>query len=113
MDGARKDRAAAIAALNDIFRTTFTGGRVLVTSGVEALPSDVKAMALRKVATFNDFTVGNNPYGEHDFGAFDLAGRRFFWKIDYYDRSLEYGSEDPSDPDVTRRVLTIMLAEDY
>ena len=110
---ARRDRAAAIAALNDAFRSTFSGGSVYMTAGVDALPSDVKAMALRKVATFTAFTPENDPHGEHDFGAFDLAGRKFFWKIDLYDPSMEYGSEDPSDPERTRQVLTLMLAEEY
>jgi hypothetical protein len=73
----------------------------------------VQAMALRRVATFDDFMPENDPYGEHDFGAFDLAGRRFFWKIDQYDKNLEFGSSDPSDPEQTTRVLTLMLAEDY
>lgn len=110
---ARDGRAAVIAGLNDKFRSTFTGGRVYATAGVDALPSDVKAMALRKVATFDAFTQDNDPHGERDFGAFDLAGHRFFWKIDYYDTSYQYGSEDPSDASKTRRVLTLMLAEEY
>jgi hypothetical protein len=59
------------------------------------------------------FTNDNDPYGEHDFGAFDVDGARLFWKIDYYDRSLSGGSPDPTDPAVTCRVLTIMLAWEY
>ena len=108
-----EDRTERIRALNDAFRASFEGGRVLLTSGVEALPSDVRAMAIRTVATFSDFNPDNDPHGEHDFGSFEIAGRKFFWKIDYYDCSLKYGSEDPSDPDRTTRVLTIMLAEEY
>ncbi len=107
------DKTAAIRALNDAFRTSLSGGRVLMTAGVDALPSDVKAMAIRKVATFDDFTPDNDPHGEHDFGGFDLAGRKFFWKIDYYDRALEFGSENPADAENTTRVLTLMLAEEY
>lgn len=110
---ARGDRSAVIATLNDRFRSSFAGGSVYITAGVEALPSDVKAMALRKVTTFDAFTAENDPHGEHDFGAFDLAGHRFFWKIDYYDTLYEYGSEDPGDPEITRRVLTLMLADEY
>ncbi len=107
------DKTVAIRALNDAFRTSFSGGRVLMTAGVDALPSDLKAMAVRKVATFTDFTPDNDPHGEHDFGGFDLAGRKFFWKVDYYDRTLEFGSENPADAAKTTRVLTLMLAEEY
>ena len=90
-----------------------TGGRVLMTAGVNALPSDVKAMVIRRVATFSEFTADNDPHGEHDFGNFSLAGRKFFFKIDYFDANMEFGSEDPADPAKTTRVLTIMLAEEY
>ena len=106
-------RTARIRALNDAFRTTFAGGRVMLTASVDALPSDVKAMAIRKVATFAAFDTANDPHGEHDFGSFDLAGHKFFFKVDYYDRRLKFGSDDPADPQKTTRVLTIMLAEDY
>jgi hypothetical protein len=74
--------AERIRELNDRFRTTMTGGRVLMTAGVNALPSDVKAMAIRRVATFSEFTTDNDPHEEHDFGNFELAGRKFFFKID-------------------------------
>jgi Protein of unknown function (DUF3768) len=49
-----------------------------------------------------DFNTNNDPYGEHDFGSFELAGEKFFWKIDYYDSLCEFGSEDPGDPDEVR-----------
>ena len=107
------DKRARIRELNDAFRKTFAGGQVLLTPGINDLPSDVRAMAIRKVATFEAFTGDNDPHGEHDFGSFDLAGQKFFWKLDYYDLTLEGGSEDPSDPKQTARVLTIMLAEEY
>jgi Protein of unknown function (DUF3768) len=105
--------AERIRELNDAFRKTLTGGKVFVTAGVDTLPSDVKAMAIREVATFSAFTPDNDPHGEHDFGNFELAGRKFFWKIDTYDAAMEFGSEDPADSAKTTRVLTIMLAGEY
>ncbi|MEM9501614.1 MAG: DUF3768 domain-containing protein [Pseudomonadota bacterium] len=46
-------------------------------------------------------------------GAFDHDGQRIFWKIDYYGPDIMSGSEDPSDPDATRRVLSIIRASEY
>ena len=105
--------AEKIRELNDRFRTTMTGGRVMMTAGVDALPSDVKAMVIRRVAAFSDFNADNDPHGEHDFGSFTLSNRKFFFKLDYYDSAMEFGSEDPADPAKTTRVLTLMLAEEY
>jgi len=102
-----------IARLNDEFRSTFEGGKVLMTAAVNALPAQIQAAALSAMQTFSAFTEDNDPHGEHDFGSFELAGETFFWKIDYYDETCTYGSEDPCDPDKTTRVLTLMLAKDY
>jgi Protein of unknown function (DUF3768) len=102
-----------IAMLNDAFRRTFSGGRVLMTSGVDELPDMVKAQALCMVSAYSTFTNENDPHGEHDFGRFELCGRRFFWKIDYYDKECAAGSEDPADPEQTTRVMTIMRADEY
>jgi hypothetical protein len=102
-----------IRELNDAFRSTLRGGRAMMTSGVDELPDCVKAEAMVQVAHFSDFTADNDPYGEHDFGSFTLVGRKFFWKIEYYDKEMRYGSENPADPDMTTRVLTIMLACEY
>ena len=102
-----------IRELNDATRRFFTDGRVFVTSGVAALPPEAQAAILERVRTFADFTPDNDPYGEHDFGSFEHGAQTIFWKIDCYDREMNFGSPDPADPSVTTRVLTIMLAEEY
>lgn len=103
-----------IAGLNDLLRTTFLTGRVMLTEGVRALPEATRQDVLTRVRTFTAFTPDNDPHGERDFGAIDVEGAgRVFWKIDYYDPSLTMGSDDPADPRKTVRVLTIMLAEEY
>src|SRR5512134_3580358 len=104
---------STICALNDVFRTTFRGGRVCMSSGVASLPDALRAEILRKVRAFTEFTEENDPYGQHDFGVVDIAEHRVFFKIDYYDALCECGSEDPTNPDVTTRVLTIFFADEY
>ncbi len=108
-------KANSIREQNDTFRKSLDSilGNFTMTAGVSALPSDVRAMALRKVSTFDAWSADNDPHGEHDFGSFELAGHRFFFKIDYYRPSLDVGSDDPADPARTRRVLTLMLTEEY
>ena len=102
-----------IAELNDALRRTFAGGQVVMTAAVAALSDDVRAQVLAKVRSFDKFDAENDPYGEHDFGNFEINGEKFFFKIDYYSPDMEGGSEDPSDPQKTARVLTIMFASDY
>lgn len=103
-----------IAQLNDQFRQAFgIGGRVYQTQGISALPERDQSRIREKVELFKDFNANNDPYGEHDFGAFDHNGEKIFWKIDYYDKSMKKGSEDPADPSQTTRVLTIMLVHEY
>ena len=100
-----------IRELNDQARQTLSGCRVMVTQGIQQL--DRLNAILSAVREFNNFNSSNDPYGEHDFGKIELFSETVFWKFDYYDLALEYGSEDPSDPAVTQRVLTIMLASEY
>jgi hypothetical protein len=110
-----KQSRERIRDLNDAFRKTLDPhlGKLMMTSGVSDLPTDVRAMATREVETFDAFSVDNDPHGEHDFGSFDIAGHKFFFKIDYYDPRLQSGSDDPADAAKTTRVLTLMLAEEY
>jgi hypothetical protein len=99
--------------LNDNFRSTFVGGRVVMTAGVNALPIDTKARVLLAVQSFSNFTTDNDPHGEHDFGSFQIENETYFWKIDYYALDMDGGSEDSADPEKTTRVLTIMRADEY
>ena len=114
MTDEKKSKSEKIAALNDAFRQTFEGGRVVTTSGIAALPGEDYFPILAEVRAFDDFTEDNDPYGEHDFGAFDYEGvGKVFWKIDYYAPDMQHGSEDPTEPAKTVRVLTIMFASEY
>jgi Protein of unknown function (DUF3768) len=102
-----------VRLLNDNFRTTFVGGRVVMTQGVNELPLDTKARVIIAVRSFEQFTPDNDPHGEHDFGAFTVDGESYFFKIDYYALDMVGGSENPADPETTTRVLTIMRADEY
>jgi len=108
------DRTAqSIALLNDQARTTLTNCKIIITQGIDLLGNDAVDCILDLVKRFDDFSERNDPFGEHDFGAIKYEGNTVSWKIDYFDLDLMYHSPDPSDPHVTRRVLTIMLGEEY
>jgi Protein of unknown function (DUF3768) len=120
-----EEKAKRVAALNDAFRLNFfvptfgprlVPGHIVCTRGISALPPETQICIWGEVSNFSAFEEGDDPYGERDFGAFDMPGvpEKIFWKIDYYaDRSCTFGSEDPSDPAQCFRVLTIMLASEY
>ena len=106
-------KTARIRALNDELRQRLIGGMAVITPGVAALGPDAVARIIKTIEVYDDFCHANDPHEEHDFGAFDADGHRIFFKIDYYDSTLTVHSPDPSDPNVTKRVITIMLAEEY
>jgi hypothetical protein len=103
----------AIRELNDQLRQSLRGGVLVMTAGVIALGQARQLKILEAIAKFDRFDEGNDPYGEHDFGALEVEGERLLFKIDYFDQSLSAHSPDPADPSVTKRVLTIMLADEY
>ena len=104
------DRTARIRALNDELRQTLLGGAALITPGVAALGDEAVRRLVQTVALFDDFHHDNDPYQEHDFGAFEAEGHQIFFKIDLYE---EPGVKGTDGEPVVARVLTIMLAEEY
>lgn len=110
-------RAVAIAALNDLFRHSLgmaevfraCPGHVVLTAAVDALTHQDRVKLLKAVRDFSEFKEGNDPYGEHDFGAVG----EYLWKIDYYNRTLDAGAEDPANASTCARVLTIMHRSEY
>jgi hypothetical protein len=117
-------KSKIIAKQNDLFRKNIgtlesnlleVKGKYNMTIGVHNLSNFQKLDTLIKLWEYNDFNEDNDPHGEHDYGRFQLDENKqdIIWKIDYYDTKYLYGSEDPSNLEITRRVLTVMLPCEY
>lgn len=103
-----------VQKLNDAFRMAGLGkGHLVVTRGVIDLGEDHLQPIVDRVRSFDSFSKDNDPWGEHDFGAFEYDGQKIFWKIDCYAPDLQSGSPNPGNAGETIRVLTIMLASEY
>ncbi|HUQ35573.1 MAG TPA: DUF3768 domain-containing protein [Aestuariivirga sp.] len=110
---ARHNKLSAISELNDRLRKNGKGGMWLATASISSLPPHDLRQVLEAVIGFDDFNADNDPHGEHDCATQSVGNLKIIWKIDYYDRAREFLSPDPSDPKVTLRVLTVMLASEY
>lgn len=102
-----------IRELNDRLRKHGHGGMWLTTIGISSLPPEDMRSVYEAVLKFDAFNADNDPYGEHDCAVQTVGELKIIWKIDYYDRARQFLSPDPSDPKVTVRVLTVMLASEY
>src|ERR1700743_2195100 len=107
------DARERIRTLNDELRQHLLGGGAIMTPGISALGPEAVGRLVQTIAIFDDFCAENDPYGEHDFGSFLFEGKSVVFKIDYYDKDLRAHSLDASDPSVTERIITIMLADEY
>lgn len=104
---------AKTRTLNDEFRRHLKGGTAVITPGIAALGAEAVGRIIQTIANYDAFCKANDPHEEHDFGVFEAEGARIFFKLDYFDLEMRCHSPDQSDPSVTRRVMTIMLAEEY
>jgi hypothetical protein len=106
-------RTERIKCLNDDLRRHLIRGTAVMTPGIAALGAEAIERIVKTIAVFDNFCHATDPYEEHDFASFKAEGHTIFFKIDYYDRTMTAHSPDPSDPTVTERVITIMLASEY
>ena len=109
---------ARIRALNDMFRASIGTakplGKLYMTAGVAALGEPFGAKALVAIKAFDAFTNDIDPHKEHDMVRVTVDGIVVWAKLDYYSADdPDLGSEDPSDPAKTERVMTILLPEEY
>jgi hypothetical protein len=121
----RKDmekNSEKVAKLNDAFRQELDNpfvavnprNQVTTTQGIwDCFDNEEIGSIFQDIRKFDNFNNENNPYKERDFGSLKRKGRTIFWKIDYYDNDLKYHSPDNTDPEQTKRVLTVMLASEY
>ena len=127
---AEREQTARIARLNDLARRAMrVACTAVATVGFRSLSASDQSSVGELIETFDAFDEDNDPHGERDFGTIyqledgrwtterprvgEVERERVFWKLDYYDRDLQFGSEDAANPAITRRVLTIMLADEY
>ncbi len=125
-----REQAARIARLNDLARSAMgVACTAVATVGFRSLPEADQSRVRELIETFDAFTEDNDPHGERDFGTIYHLGdgqwtterprvrdderERVFWKLNYYDREMRFASEDAANPAITRRVLTIMLSDEY
>ena len=109
----KSTQTARIRTLNDELRKDFSQGHAVMTTGVAALGGEAVARIVKTIEVYDDFCHENDPYEEHDFGSFEIDDHTIFFKIDYFANDLAHHSPDPSDPAVTKRIVTIMLADEY
>ena len=107
------EKLSRICTLNDLLRRSGIGGQTVITHGISSLPAADRDTILAKVREYDEFDVDGDLSDEHNFGAVEHRGQTVFFKIDYYDQSMEFLSEDPSDQAKTCRVLTILLSDEY
>ena len=112
------ERTAETARLNDLARAAPKSVNAVwkATSGDAALIAEApnaQITLVRALAGFSQLDADDDPYGERDFGAFELWGEQLFWKIDYYHPDRDEHSPVKWSTELTRRVLTIMLASEY
>ena len=99
----------ATALLNDRFRQGDRSlGEYKLSRQVLALPKHKQKQLFKELQEFSDFNPQNDPSGDRSRGEIVMDNFTYIWKIDYLDTTMTMVSDDPADPSVTTRVLSII-----
>jgi hypothetical protein len=106
-----------IARLNDRCRHGLdrTGRTVITRTCLGTFANNPVAEIVAQaqiLAVVRKFNFPNDDKSERDRGQIVYRGTTVYFQIDAYDADLKWGSPDPTDACVTRRVMTIMVRED-
>ncbi|GFE67097.1 DUF3768 domain-containing protein [Litoreibacter roseus] len=116
------ETAKLVAEQNDRFRKASVGvategpippGRVMMTRGIAEQSDTFKEKLFAAIGAYGTFNEDSDPYGWHEMGVMEIDGVTVWFKLDLYDENYEYGSADPTDPQFTRRVMTLLLPSEY
>lgn len=113
VQGMLDENVQKVRTLNDNLRIHRLGGAVVITAGIAGLGASKINRIIAAITTFDGFNEDNDPHGEHDCAVMTIEGVKIIWKIDYYDLSRRFLSPDPTDINVTSRVMTVMRADEY
>ena len=109
-----REQAARIARLNDLARKAMgIACTAVATVGFRSLPEADQSQVRELIETYDAFDEDNDPHGERDLSDLVLWDAELLWKIDYYDKGLQFNSDDPANAQVTKRVLTVMLGGEW
>lgn len=113
-------RSSHIAVLNDRARhgRDRAAKLVITRNCLETIAGDGSSVAelAAQIRIFSALSEWKPPEGdrsERDLGYLQIDGHKIIFKVDYYAPDLQWGSEDPADPEQTIRVITVMLPSDY
>lgn len=87
--------------------------RITITQGIMAYPAEQQEEIIHRILVFQAFTEDNDPHLDRDLMVIEYLGTKIYGKMDHYDLAMEYLSPDTSNDQLTTRVLTIMLADEY
>lgn len=106
-------RETAIAQLNDRFRSGDKSlGEYRMSRQVLGLPRKKQKELFKEIQDFSDFTLENDPKGQHAMGQVIMDGVEYIWKIDYLDTSMIMLSDAPEDINKTTRVLLVIRGDE-
>ena len=108
---ANLSKSQQIAKLNDKLRMFLQGGEIMVSKTLEPLLStDKDRIAFQNNLRNIRFTSCCDPEGLRDNGFFMFKNVKCYFQINYYDSTMQAESPDPSNPEITSRVMHICPA---